>query len=82
MIWDRMLAGMCAGAWVIGFIVALGLFIAVIAAFIALMGWAFSDEGEVIEDDAPDSADAGAAAPGCVPLHRPRGAGSGKNGKE
>ena len=44
MVGEYLLRGLAAGAWVIGLMTALGLFVGIVAGFCIMMGWAFGKE--------------------------------------
>ena len=44
MVGEYLLRGLAAGAWVIGLMTALGIFVGIVAGFCALMGWAFGED--------------------------------------
>lgn len=46
MIWDYMLNGMSCAAWLVGLVVVLGLFVALIWLFCTVMAWAFGEDDE------------------------------------
>lgn len=54
MIWERMAEGMGAAAWVAGFVVVIGLFLAVIGLIGLVLTYVFSEDEEGGAEDAGD----------------------------